>query len=353
MDSSLLVVVSLLLAAAIGFTAQQASLCTVRAVAEVLSTRRGLMLLSFVKTVLWVFVLTQLLLLLWPDGMRPVASWALSPLAIGGGVIFGLGAAINGGCSISVISKLANGRLAMAANLLGLAAGLFGSLLLAQSFTFAAPREAASLAVDFGPWLMPATIGLGLWALWEVQRLWRTRARELTWRARVTAASYRLSTAAALLGISNALLYGLNGPWAYTGTFSSVTKAALNDAVGPAPILWGLFAALLAGAALGGWHRKTLSLRLGGWRDWARHFAGGLMMGTGAALIPGGNDVLLLHGIPNLSAHALPAFAGILVGIALALSLARRMAGMVLTVDCSGDLCGVDRMTRQPPEKAS
>jgi len=350
---SLLVVVSLMLAAAIGFTAQQASLCTVRAVAEVLSTRRGLMLLSFVKTVLWVFVLTQLLLLLWPGAVRPATGWSLSPQAVAGGVIFGLGAAVNGGCSVTVISKLANGRLAMLANLLGLIMGLFATLFLTREITAAAPQEAPRLAAGFEPWLLAATAGLGLWALWEVQRLWRSRARELTWRARVTAESYRLSTAAALLGISNALLYALNGAWAYTGTLGQFTKASIGEASSPVPILWGLLAALIAGAALSGWHRKTLSLRLGGWRDWSRHFAGGILMGAGAAMIPGGNDVLLLHGIPNLSAHALPAFAGIVIGIAVALILGRRMTGIALTIDCSGDLCAVDQITREPRGKAS
>jgi len=44
---------ALLLATVIGFAIHRASLCNVRAVAEVLSTRRGFMLMSFFKTILW------------------------------------------------------------------------------------------------------------------------------------------------------------------------------------------------------------------------------------------------------------------------------------------------------------
>lgn len=37
-----------------------------------------------------------------------------------------------------------------------------------------------------------------------------------------------------------------------------------------------------------------------------RHLAAGKLMGTGAAMMPGGNDGLILLGLPSLSPHALP-----------------------------------------------
>ena len=42
-------------------------------------------------------------------------------------------------------------------------------------------------------------------------------------------------------------------------------------------------------------------------------------MGTGALLIPGGNDTLLLSAIPGGSPHAIPAYLSMLVGIAISL----------------------------------
>jgi hypothetical protein len=62
-------------------------------------------------------------------------------------------------------------------------------------------------------------------------------------------------------------------------------------------------------------------------------------MGLGAALVPGGNDVLLLNAIPGLSPHALPAYLTILAGIAIALMVMKWRGGEWEIVNCSGDQC--------------
>lgn len=46
-------------------------------------------------------------------------------------------------------------------------------------------------------------------------------------------------------------------------------------------------------------------------------------MGAGAGMIPGGNDVLLLNAIPLLSPHAIPAYLGVVAGIAVTLATMR------------------------------
>jgi hypothetical protein len=62
-------------------------------------------------------------------------------------------------------------------------------------------------------------------------------------------------------------------------------------------------------------------------------------MGLGAALVPGGNDVLLLNAIPGLSPHALPAYLAMLAGIAIALMVVKWRGGELEVVNCSGDQC--------------
>jgi hypothetical protein len=55
-------------------------------------------------------------------------------------------------------------------------------------------------------------------------------------------------------------------------------------------------------------------------------------------MTPGGNDVLVLHSIPQLSAHALPAYLAMTAGIAIVLIVMRATRGVFLEVDCRYDV---------------
>lgn len=65
------------------------------------------------------------------------------------------------------------------------------------------------------------------------------------------------------------------------------------------------------------------------------------LMGIGAVLIPGGNDTLVLHGIPSLSAHAVPAYLAVLAGVFVTLLAMSWALGTEMKVDCTGDICKV------------
>src|SRR5258706_12729312 len=100
----------LLLAALLGFTAHRAGICAVKAVKEVITTRRAHMLASFGKTVLW--IMTVMLIIMWlaPGHLMPIFL-APSLLSIGGGFVFWVGAALNRGFAISPLSPFGNGEL--------------------------------------------------------------------------------------------------------------------------------------------------------------------------------------------------------------------------------------------------
>ena len=70
-----------------------------------------------------------------------------------------------------------------------------------------------------------------------------------------------------------------------------------------------------------------------------RHGLAGVAMGAGAALVPGGNDGLILFGLPALSPHALPAWAGICLGIACSLILMRAFGRPLMAICCEADIC--------------
>ena len=336
---SLLFLVSLGLAALLGFAAHRASICTVKAVEEVLTTRRGFMLVSFAKTVLWVMAVTALLAWALPGSRANLAGWPISLTGLAGGLVFGVGAVLNKGCAFSTLTRLGGGQLSMLVSLAGFVLGVLGHGLLSPSDS--APTALVSDALiaeaGLGPRLVAAA--LVLWGLWEAWRLWCSRPAGQRIRALALAEHYRLSTAALLLGVSNGLLYALHGTWAYTSTLTRGVEQATGDGDGPAPIAWLLFVFVVAGMALSAWQRRSFRLR---WRPrpgWLSYLVGGTLMGFGAALVPGGNDVLILHAIPTLSPHALPAYLAMLAGIAVALVVMRRMGASLETIDCSGDIC--------------
>ena len=101
---------SLILAAVLGFAAHRASVCTVKAVAEVVSVGQGYMFLSFFKTVLWVMAITVPFMWWWPDAQGANQTWAMSTPALMGGLLFGMGAALNKGCAFSTLTRLDIGR---------------------------------------------------------------------------------------------------------------------------------------------------------------------------------------------------------------------------------------------------
>jgi len=338
-----LVLLGIGLAALFGYVAHRASICTVKAVVEIVSTGRAHMLSAFLRTAAWAIVATYLMI--WITGIEPVAIRHNPGLdALLGGVIFGMGAAINRGCAFSTLTRLASGDLGMILTLAGLAVGF------AAAFLYGVPTD-ASLPIGildrpFGGDLI-ADIGTalaGAWALYEIRRLWRGRDRRSGTRALVMTPHYRLSTAAVLLGLTAGALFFLDRDWVLAASVKNLTAANVIadrgvDFQGAAFLI-----AMTLGMALSAVLRGSFRVKAPGIGAILGSLVGGALMGYGAAIVPGGNDVLILHGIPLLLPHAIMGFVAMLVGVMLVVLLIRGVTGLSMTVDCHGDLCrdGVD-----------
>jgi hypothetical protein len=333
---------SIVLAALLGFASHRASICTVRAVAEVVSTGRGHILMSIAKSILWVLAITMPFLWLMPEARGDQTEWALSALTLVGGGIYGTGAAINGGCAFSTLNQLADGKLRMLGALLGFCLGVVIVVAFARSGRLPLPSPIQLDSVS--RFLLSSAIaaGLALWCIYEVRRLWITRPPGVKFTNLLLFDRYRLSTAAALMGMSNAMLYLVYGSWSYSGTLQKGVESLLSIGDWPRPIRWILFAAMLGGMIASTLQRRSFHLA---WRPslaWLRNLAGGTLMGVGAVLIPGGNDTLILHGIPSNSPNGLPAYIAMLAGIAVALVAMRFLTNMVIKVECGGDVCVIE-----------
>lgn len=329
----MLIVLSMLMGALLGFAAHRAGLCTVKAVAEVLTTRRVNFLWSFVKSSLWVMALSALAAAVPLEiGLR---HWPLSGLSVAGGVLFGLGAGINGGCTFSTLSRLMDGNLNVLATVLMWPVGIVSALTLMSGLRGATPANVPDGQLPL--WL---SVPIGLFVLWEAALLVRRLAQSGSLRHSIGAPIYTLSAGAALVGGANAVLLLAWGPWSFTGTLLCALEACTVARCGTSqsvPLL--VLAAALVGMALSSWQRGSFRLQRLRAREAMRHAGGGLLMGIGAMFIPGGNDGLILFGIPSLSPHAIPAYLGILAGVAIALSAMRMMGRVIPPVLCEGDIC--------------
>jgi toxin CptA len=80
-----------------------------------------------------------------------------------------------------------------------------------------------------------------------------------------------------------------------------------------------LLVALFAGTLIGGWTAGSFRSTRVSLPQLAKCFAGGVLMGWGSLLIPGGNDGLILIGMPLLWPYAWIAFLSMCTVIGLAL----------------------------------
>ena len=336
----MVLLLSCTLAALLGFAAQRASICNVRAVAEVIGSRTGYMLASIAKSVLWVVVVTVPFLWLMPGAAAALGGWRLSWISLLGGLLFGMGAAVNGACAFSTLARLADGQLAMLGTLAGFLLGVAGFELLAGAgLLFAPPAGTPLLGSVLAAGGARAAVVLIVWGVYEASRLWRTRAAATRLHELAIAGQYRLSTAAMLIGLANGVLYLVDGAWGYTGTLQQSIEGWLQIRMWPGSAQWVLFVSLFAGMVLSTWQRRSLRIARAPLGAWLRTLSGGVLMGIGAALAPGGNDALILYGIPSLSPHAVPAYAAMVVGIAVALIALRRLFGIEMRIECRGDVC--------------
>lgn len=338
MNAALLVLL-LLLVAATGFVAHRASLCTVRAVAEILNAGSAHMLASFFKAALWAALVYGLLLLVFTPQTARFPAFEPRALAIAGGFVFGIGAAINGGCSYSTLQRIADGDLAGLASIVGMVLGVFTWSAIDASLAITRPVQAIALWVEIGaiaPWLLGV---LALLAVIEIVRLWRTHPRtHKAWQL-LGAPSYRVGTAAAVIGICAGLLYAIQGAWSYTGTLRRAVDAAYRMLPGPNALPWLLFAAVFIGMVASSMQRGSFALRWHPQGALAPRLGGGVLMGLGASLVPGGNDTLILTGLPALSGWAVAAYLALVAGVATGLWVQHRRGRPYPNVACIDGVC--------------
>ncbi len=298
--------VAMLAAAAMGFSIQQGGTCMVGAIGQLVIERRAGKAVALIECSLWVLALGVIAM---AAGYRFQASphYPVGLSVALGGVLLGLGAWTNNACVFGSIARIGKRDL----NYLLTPPGYFlGSLLharLALSWAPSAPMApvtgSASLIMLL---LFAGSIALSIRQLVTARR--SGTALRTVW-------DYRHATIA--IGIAFVVLTVLAGPWTYTEALGRYAHGRGMPDLGGVLLL----AALFGGAMLGGRGAgESVQIDL---RRAASCLLGGALMGFGAALVPGGNDNLILAGLPWLQPHAWLAIGAMALTIATALLGAR------------------------------
>lgn len=331
-------IVACLFAFTLGFAAHRASICTVRAAAEIISARTTFMLASIGKSALWVLALTIPFLWLVPQAVADVSAWQLTAFAFVGGLSFGFGAAINGACAYSTMTRLMDGEVRMAVSVGGFGLGVAAFLALVDLQWIARPHPASPLIGPIMDFALLVMLLLLAWALYELPSMWRKRPKHLRMKHMVLAPQYRLSAAALLIGLSSSVIFLLIGSPGYTLTLQSLVQGFLGTGLFPAAGRDLLLLAVLAGMLASTLQRGSFRLDWQPQWSWLRNALGGALMGLGTAMVPGGNDALILYGIPSLSPHAIPSYAALLAGALAGLLAMKHVGGIDTRVVCKDDI---------------
>lgn len=315
----------LLLVFLIGFAAHRASLCTVRAVMQWLDERKTSVIISFVKAAAWSTLMAGVFVLLSLPIKGVPQTHGVWWLGIFGGFLFGVGAAINGGCSLSTVQRLADGDSSLLLTLFAFVLGTTGTIALENFWlTSVAQRKPLWWAGLTHTQQVVLVSLLGLWALRELLVLWHRRDRNQGAWQRLLARRYRRSFGAFLLGASSGLLFLIEGPWTYSNYLREQTKTLFFEGNAPSWLRSALVLTLFVGMLASSLHRGSFRWRWPSPRNWLRRSLGGVLMGAGGAMVPGGNDTLILVLIPTLSIQALASYLALLAGITAALLAMRR-----------------------------
>ena len=290
------------LAFILGFALGRVTTCTVAATDRWVSEGKADWMCGLVVVLSWSGVVLFLLLIYTGQVHIPVDIELRASLFIGA-ILLGLGALINRGCFVGTVAYIGTGHFVYLFSFVGLGLGMWlaGDNML-DLFGPNTPTERTlatnsqiKQVVVFG---FSCITLLSLWLL--------VFRRDMTMLYLLT------------IGICAALIYGTTPEWSYAAVINSFIN---GQGLSVGSKIEFAVAALFAGAIFSNWLKNRFHPKLGNWKEVIGNLSGGFLMGIGAAVVPGGNDVLLMWTIPGLTLYGTVAYLVMIVTIAVAIKL--------------------------------
>ena len=290
-------VIAILLAVLVGLLAQRTGLCMVRGVSELLE-RRPSFLLAILCCGFWYWLVVPFTGQEWVPFLAKRFDGTVHFII--GGLLFGLGAALNKGCSISTISKLASGHFYMLATIVGWILGWLLLPILTPPVSYQ-PLESINTPN------LPALLVLALILFLTILKTSPERRK--------------LLLGVILFGITASILTLLEPQWSPSQLLKDLSYTAYHRDVQVWPEVerYLIIVGLVFGMALGAKNRLALTSFQFRPNQILSHSLAGFIMGLGASLALGGNDSQLLISLPAFSPSGVVAILSIIFGIAIGL----------------------------------
>ena len=298
-----------------GYLAQKTRLCMVRGVQELIAKRPG-----FLVTILccgfWFWLITPTAI---GESLSPAISrYSVSSPFIFGGLLFGFGAALNKGCSISTVSKLSRGHFYMAATVIGWLLGwcVLAALPVSPEYSSLMPATNPSVTVTAMLFILITLIMF-----------------------RISPTRRPILLGVIVFGVIASVLTYQVPEWSPSQLLNDISAAGIRGESDRWPslqrylIVLGLIAGMAAGA------RKRLSPNEYKFRPLPliSHLLAGIIMGIGASLALGGNDLQLLIALPSFSPAGAITILCMIAGIAMGIGLRKSIHYFVSKIANSGE----------------
>ncbi len=295
----------LIFAAFIGYLAQITGLCMVRGLSD-WTRGKPLRLSAILSSGFWIYLYFPLMQ--FSQVHTHLMSYDFHWGFLAGGLIFGLGAAVNGACSISTASRLSSGDLRMLFTMMG---WLLGWLAVKYS----------GIRFDY--------IELGtasLWLCWVIITCLVLASILIYWRHRQF---WRLWGGIMLVGILLGAVFMIQPLWSPSDFIRDLGLAIIRQdpVLLPAIDRVALLLLMFLGMGFGAWRFHRFHWYIPGLRAITKHLFSGTLMGVGAALALGGNDFQLLLALPALSPAGFLAVCGMLLGIRVGMVIVKGVQG--------------------------
>jgi uncharacterized protein len=279
-----------LLGFVLGFALNRGSICTVIATRELVSEKRPARFIALVECAVWAALVYTIL------ETSPTMQRAWSPLGylVPAAIVFGIGTYVNGACVFGSVGHFGNGDIDFGFAFLG----IFAVSYIASLFGLLPDQPPISASLPLGPVLVAIAL-LAVLAL------------RFGLSLRSESSFSRLTLLMAAIGIAFTILAIFAPGFSITASVGSM----ISIPVGGAVIAVCMFGGSLVSARL---MQSRFMLKWPTIKTIVRRTLGGILMGVGALLIPGGNDTLLMIGLPMGAWQAALAYA-LFVGTVAAL----------------------------------